>query len=241
MKKRTPRNGYIAIARNIFDHHLFDEERSFSRLEAWIWLIKETAWKPQGQRTRRGTAHLERGQAVTAVRDLGKTWGWPKSNVARFLSRLVDEGMIRIKKARVNITPGTVTGTAAETAISVIELCNYDEFQLAEKSLGQRTGQSAGQCGQEALPFQGDAAANQLNQSNHESRVEVADRGSNRAKPHHGAKGRGMVWLDHGTDEWKIYAADFCEATGAEKLPETRRGGRGNWFRQLGEPKRKRG
>lgn len=49
-----------------------------------------------------------------------------------------------------------------------------------------------------------------------------------------------MIWLDHGTEEWQLYAADYREARGADKLPENRIGGRGNWFRWLGETKQKR-
>lgn len=44
-----------------------------------------------------------------------------------------------------------------------------------------------------------------------------------------------MVWFDYGTPEWQIYANDFRNTRGAEKLPETREGGRGNWFKWLGE------
>lgn len=49
-----------------------------------------------------------------------------------------------------------------------------------------------------------------------------------------------MIWLDHGTDEWQLYADDYREARGADKLPENRAGGKGNWFRWLGENSQKR-
>jgi hypothetical protein len=57
-----------------------------------------------------------------------------------------------------------------------------------------------------------------------------------RAKPPHGSKGRGMVWLDHGTDEWQSYADDYFEQRGVKKNPEQRIGGSGNWFVLMGEP-----
>lgn len=47
-----------------------------------------------------------------------------------------------------------------------------------------------------------------------------------------------MVWLDHGTQEWDLYAADYRNATGVDKLPESRIGGKGNWFRWMGEARR---
>lgn len=50
-----------------------------------------------------------------------------------------------------------------------------------------------------------------------------------------------MVWLDHGTDEWQIFADDYRETRGAELLPRSYIGGKGNWFVWLGERARKRG
>ncbi len=50
-----------------------------------------------------------------------------------------------------------------------------------------------------------------------------------------------MVWLDYGTAEWQTYADDFREVRGVDKLPETRNGGRGNWFRLLGEARKQAG
>lgn len=44
-----------------------------------------------------------------------------------------------------------------------------------------------------------------------------------------------MVWFDHGTQEWELYAADYRETRGAEIFPEGRIGGHGNWFVLLGE------
>jgi hypothetical protein len=232
MSPKEFRGGYIAIARGIFDHHLFREGRKFSRLEAWEWLIKEAAWKPMATRTRRGAVHLERGQLAVTVRDLGKTWGWPRTNTARFLLALTKEGMIGIKKAHVNAVPGTVSGTAPETAITIISVCKYDEFQLAKKSVGQKAGQSAGQWGQEALPFQSDADANQHNHSNQESREEAAERFCNRRKPVHCARSRDgkRRWFDHGTSEWTDYAAEYEEITATKIFPVRYIGGRGNWF-----------
>lgn len=44
-----------------------------------------------------------------------------------------------------------------------------------------------------------------------------------------------MVWLDYGTDEWDMYAANYHDVRGVELLPQSRIGGKGNWFRWLGE------
>jgi hypothetical protein len=55
-------------------------------------------------------------------------------------------------------------------------------------------------------------------------------------KPPNGSQGRGMVWWDHGTTEWQLYADDYFEHRGVKKNPEQRIGGSGNWFILIGEP-----
>lgn len=99
--------GYIAIDRGIFDHRMFKRRPEW--LVAWQWLIAAAAWKAEGRRGSWGVTHVERGQLVSTVRILGTTWGWPKSNVDRFLKRLVREEMVTLKT-------GTGTGTGTGTA-----------------------------------------------------------------------------------------------------------------------------
>jgi len=55
-----------------------------------------------------------------------------------------------------------------------------------------------------------------------------------RTKPPHGARGRGMVWLDYETEEWRCAADDYRDQHGVELQAESRLGGRGNWFRMGG-------
>ena len=242
MSPKEFRGGYIAIARGIFNHPLFNEKREFSRMEAWQWLIEQAAWKPKGQRVRRGVVDVVRGQVVVAVRNLGETWGWSKSNVGRFLHELAAEGMIGIKKAAVNPVGGTKTGTNYSTSKSLITICNYEKYQPASKVLGQTAGQTAGQLSQQALPFAAEFASETDKQSNKESRG-AAEKA--RSKPHHGAKSRcgKFVWWDYGTSDWATFGDDYRSVHGTELMPERYIGGRGNWFVILGEimrPKRKR-
>jgi hypothetical protein len=241
---KAKRAGYIAVSRAIFEHHLFCEKRAFSHLEAWLWLLAEAAWKPEGRRAKRGMVSLKRTQLAAAVREIGLKWGWPKSKVARFLAFLKREGMISINPAALNTVDGTMDGTPPSTALSIITICNYDTYQPAPKKLGQQAGQQAGQSGQKDLLFQlGPQAKQNKQQINRESRGAAKQR--LQEKPYQGARSRDgkWVWLDHGTEEWALHAADFGRVRQAELLPETRIGGRGNWFVVLGEaarPRRKR-
>lgn len=244
-KSRQSDGGYIAVARGIFDHLLFKEERSLSRLEAWLWLVANAAWKPSGARRRHGVVHLERAQVATTVRGLAATWQWPKTTVERFLEELVAEGLVLIARA-FGTRIGTRIGTRNSYPITLITICKYNKFQGTPKSAGAVLGQVSGQdMGQDlVLPLEIPmTCAHQpfLTKESINKELKRSGEQGQREKPHHGAKGRGMVWLDHGTSEWAIYAEDYREARGAERLPENRVGGKGNWFRWAGEAKQKRG
>lgn len=240
---KSRRAGYIALARGIFEHRLFDESRAFSRLEAWEWMITQAAWKPSGARRGKRIVHLERGQLIGTVRELASAWSWTKSSVARFLAEMVCEGLISACGSSVGTNSGTNSGTKRGHPIRVLTICKYDDFQLgagrSKSGLGQTLGQSVGQT-QPQLPGIVEQNFHQpLNHTNQESSKRSTAQGQ-RQKPPHRAKGRGMIWLDHGTDEWQLYADDYREARGADKLPENRAGGKGNWFRWLGENSQKR-
>lgn len=49
--------------------------------------------------------------------------------------------------------------------------------------------------------------------------------------PKHGAKGKGFIWINEGTDEWGSYAADYKEIRSRD--PIAKNGGK--WFKYAGE------
>lgn len=244
MGKKPSRPGYIAISRAIFDHPLFQTRRPFSRLEAWEWLINAAAWAPKARRNKFGAVHTERGQLAVTRRELGAVWRWPKTNVDRFLRKLAAEQMILLGEALNGPKNGPEMSPTIGYPMTMVTICNYEKFQRASRrSEAQQPDQKAGQK-QETFPgFVEAADAQPFNHTNQsESRIlspEMAKRMPRDKKPGHGDRSRKdggqWVWWDHLTPEWTIYAKDFKDVTGAEKLPESRKGGRGNWFRWLGE------
>lgn len=242
--------GFIAIDRGMYDHPVFQGRDEW--LRAFQWLIAQAAYKPCGVRLRYGVADLQRGQLARTVRALAAEWQWTKSKVWRFLKALEAEAMLTCASAstQAGTRSGTKSGTRIAQRVTVITICNYDKFQNLSRPSTARAGQKAGQEAGQGFPDLFETPTNSdpqpLNQTNHTTREEVGrgtgeERGRTRreTKPPHGAKGRGMVWFDHGTEEWRMYADDYRSARGAEIMPESRIGGRGNWFLSLGEATRR--
>lgn len=124
--------GFVAVYREATSHPLFKGHAD--RLGAWMWLLMSAAWKPTQFDVSGKIVTLQRGQLSVSVRHLGEAWGWPKSNVDRFLTRLKTETMIE---------------TDSGTGRLIITICNYDKYQdVSERSgtlSGTQVGTAAGQ------------------------------------------------------------------------------------------------
>jgi hypothetical protein len=76
------------------------------RRDAWMDLISQARWKPQGG--------LQRGQLRTSIRFLAARWNWGKDRVLTFLRDLENSG--------------SVTRQQAGRSGSILTICNYDRY-----------------------------------------------------------------------------------------------------------------
>jgi hypothetical protein len=124
--------GFITMQRAVFDHPLFQGDSS--RLGAWLWLVGKACWKPTPFNIQGKTITLDRGQLCVSIRSLASEWGWSKSAVDRFITRLKTETMIEAEAGHGRL---------------VITICNYSKYQDREESQrdtgGTQTGTAAGQ------------------------------------------------------------------------------------------------
>lgn len=118
--------GVFAVDRGIFDHPLLKGER-FTKVQAMMWLVSEAAWKARRVRVAGIWVELKRGQVAHSLRHLADEWQWTVKRVRTFLRSLEDDG-----------TLSTDTGTG----LTVITICNYDEYQRV--SLPKGTPQGTG-------------------------------------------------------------------------------------------------
>lgn len=125
-------SGFIAMQRKVRNHPLFRGDPA--RLGAWTWLLLTACWRDTEYDIKGKTITLKRGQLCASVRQLADEWGWSKSTVDRFVTRLETETMIEREAGHGKL---------------VITICNYDKYQdpisVKRDSSGTPDGTAAGQ------------------------------------------------------------------------------------------------
>lgn len=106
--------GWIKLHRRIRDHWLAEEPRTYSKYEAWIYLLME-ANHAKGKMLFDGELiTIERGSFITSQLKLSAHWGWSRGKVDRFLKLMESEQMIVSK---------------TDSKKTTIYITNYDNYQ----------------------------------------------------------------------------------------------------------------
>lgn len=110
--------GWIKLHRKLKEHWLWQENRRFSRLEAWLDLITEA--NHRDSKVVRGVSIIEvkRGQLLTAQIKLARIWKWNSKTVKSFLLLLCEDEMITFE---------AVSG--GDSGYTLITILNYDKYQ----------------------------------------------------------------------------------------------------------------
>jgi hypothetical protein len=109
------------LGRSIFSHHLWLEDRIYSRAEAWLDLLQIAAIAPQKRMIAGHPIEIPRGGIVASVRFLSVRYKWSNTKVCLFLDSLECEGMIKREKRQGN---------------TVILLCNFDKYNTGKRRKG---------------------------------------------------------------------------------------------------------
>ncbi|MGX7579310.1 DnaD domain-containing protein [Staphylococcus aureus] len=106
--------GWISIDRSIQNHWLFKEKRTFSKFEAWIYLLMEANHSKAKVPIGNQIITVERGQRLTSILTLSDLFNWSRFKVKTFLDLLESDGMLEVK-------------TTSKYAL--ITIVNYDFYQ----------------------------------------------------------------------------------------------------------------
>lgn len=120
------KQGYIKLARKVFDDPLWRESRAFSGFEAWIDLIQLAAWRDTRVLAKGQQIDVPRGHFLASIRLLAGRWQWGHGRVIRFLGWLAAE-------RRIAALNGTASGT-------VYVIVNYEVYQSTGTPRGTENG-----------------------------------------------------------------------------------------------------
>ncbi|EGQ3902553.1 hypothetical protein GH126_05040 [Staphylococcus pseudintermedius] len=109
--------GWISLHRSIENHWLYQEDRVFSKFEAWLHLLLVANHKDNKVTIGNQLVEVKRGQKLTSVLTLSDLWVWSRTKTNSFLELLKKDNMIDIKK------------TSKYTLITIV---NYDFYQSDE-------------------------------------------------------------------------------------------------------------
>jgi hypothetical protein len=127
-------SNFIAISRKIFDHEFWEEDRIYSKFEAWVDLIQSASYAEDVVKTEwinNKEVKYSRGQLIASVRYLQKRWNWGSiTKVERFLSVLKNKDMVVSEKGQ---------------GVNVITICKYDTYNPKKNNERTVKGQGRGQ------------------------------------------------------------------------------------------------
>lgn len=123
LKKEQLSTGFIKLYRSVRSNWLWEESVKKSKLEAWLYLLFAASYTNQKIVDGYQIIELNRGQVLTSQERLSIDWGWPRSNVRRFLDLLQRDGMILVKSGQ---------------KMTIITICNYDTYNDRRPESGQK-------------------------------------------------------------------------------------------------------
>lgn len=144
---------YIRISRELEDHPIVGfgqpvapadpSKGSYSRAEAWIFLVFHARWQTAEVNNRGKVITLERGELLGARAWLARVWNWTEKQVRGFLDRLEADMMIDRKKGQSNDqSMGQKNDQKSAHFTNIISICKYDVFQEAIEAFCEEKGHS---------------------------------------------------------------------------------------------------
>ncbi|MEG2573664.1 MAG: hypothetical protein RSA44_03270 [Bacteroides sp.] len=147
--------GYIPISRRLFEHPFWCEERTYSRFEAWLDVVRSARFEDTKQLIGNRFIEVKRGQMLVSLRFFGSRWQWSTKKVSSFLELLIQDKMITKE-------------TPKETGQTVITICNYDKYN---RTFNEEETQKKQQGNSKETPWK--HLGNKINKDNNYNELEL--------------------------------------------------------------------
>ena len=113
--------GWISLHRKIFDNPIIKMKGTYSRFEAWIWLLCRATYSKQKVVLGNDIYHLKEGEIITSQLKLCKQFKWGNSKLRSFLKLLEKDSMVSIKT------------TSKLTMVTILNFNKLQNFQIGNK------------------------------------------------------------------------------------------------------------
>ena len=118
--------GWISLHRKIIENPIFKERRTFSKFEAWIWMLLRANHSEGKFLLGNHMLNVKRGSFVTSQQQLCKQFNWGTTKLRSYLKLMETEDMI------------VVNPLAKATCITI---SNYDSYQNIQTENNMRPDQ----------------------------------------------------------------------------------------------------
>ena len=168
---------WFAVSRMVFDHMVVgagqpvkpaDPRRgSYSRLEAWLWLIANAAYEQSKIMNKGREMTLNPGQLMGAYSHLSTTWNWTPETVRYFLSSLERAVMLYRENSKQK-------GNGNHNQCQVISVCNYERYQITFQREPQAIQEAFEQAKAQANPKRAPSQPQESNTRTQEKEKQIA-------------------------------------------------------------------
>lgn len=121
--------GYIRLWRKYQENELWNENRVFSKFEAWLDILTQVQHSHKPTRIIIGMKSItvERGQSIKSLNTWAARWQWSKSKVRRFFNMLKDSDMIFTESV------------SKSTRLTVINYDTYNKIRNDDETMVKRS------------------------------------------------------------------------------------------------------
>ncbi len=121
------RGGWFCLWRKFRNHPFWLQRRRFSRAEAWLDLLMDTAFEDQTVVLGNRIVEVKRGQALFSARKKAAKWLWARNCVHAFFLLLERERMVN-----------RAVSHGVEGGHTLITILNFEKYQGFEETLDPR-------------------------------------------------------------------------------------------------------